>query len=288
MSTTGSSTGTPSTGLPSTGLPSTGGAHRRLPVWGWIVVVVVYLGVVQGAGALLTSGTDFEYGKFPDSETVLRALVAPVGISMLFTVAVVSLLGWWRPVWRDDRPVQRWVRIVPTLLIAAVIVGTNYSELVDHGLGYTALFLGGALMVGFTEETMFRGLGVVTFRSNGFSESKVALWTCVIFGLAHGTNIFTEGTSAILQVLVTALAGYFFYLTRRVSGGLLLAIVAHGLWDFGLFTGTLGTDKLYAATVVFILVDIGLAITLLVRRHRIELPASDPALPSPAGSTGDG
>ena len=247
---------------------------RRLPVWAFVAIVLVYLVIVQGALPLATSGMDFEYGKFPDTETVLRALLIPVGVSMVFAVLVATVLGWWAPIWKDDRPVQRWVRIVPMLLIAAVIVGTSYAKLADRGLTYTVCFLVGALMVGFTEELMFRGIGIVTFRSNGYSEAKVALWTCVIFGLAHGTNVFTEGPSAFVQVLVTAVAGYFFYLTRRVSGLILVGMVVHGLWDFGLFTGTLGKD-LYPLTAIFILMDIVLAVTLLVRRRKIELPVAD-------------
>jgi len=248
---------------------------RSLSVAAWIVIVVIYLAIVQGVSALSTSGMHAEYGKFPDTETVFRALIIPVGTSMVFVLVVATILGWWRPIWKDRRPVQRWVWIVPILLIGAALVGTNYSKLADRGAGYTILFLCAALMVGITEETMFRGIGIVTFRTNGFSEGKVALWTCLIFGLAHGTNIFVEGPSALLQVVITAIAGYFFYLTRRVSGGILLAIVAHGLWDFGLFTGKLGHD-LYPLTIVFILVDIVLAVTLLIRRHHIE-PTTAPA-----------
>jgi len=254
--------------------PQASNRERKLSIGALIVLIIVYLVIVQGALTLATSGMDIEYGKFPDTETVVRALVIPVGASMVFALLVATVLGWWAPIWKDDRPVRRWVRIVPIVMVAAVIVGTNYSNLGDRGLTYTALFLIGALMVGFTEELMFRGIGVVAFRSNGFAEAKVALWTCVIFGLAHGTNLFTEGPKAFMQVVVTALAGYFLYLTRRVGAGILVAMIVHGLWDFGLFTGNLGND-LYALTAIFVLVDIVLGVTLLVCRRKIELPVAE-------------
>lgn len=256
---------------PPDGLPI---GARRFPVWGYVVIIVVYLAIVQSLPYLTTRGMDIEYGKYPDSETVLRALVLPIGITAVLAAIIVTVLGWWGPVWRDHRPVRRWVRVVPILLIAAVLVGTNYAKLADRGLGYSLLFLFGALLVGFTEETMFRGIGVWVFRSNGFGEAKVALWTCLIFGLAHGTNIFTEGAGAILQVLVTAIAGYFFYLTRRTTGFIVVAMVIHALWDFGLFTTNL-SDPMYTGAVVFILMDIVLAIVLLVRRKHIELPVAE-------------
>ena len=116
---------------------------------------------------------------------------------------------------------------------------------------------------------MYRGIGVVTFRSLGFTEGKVALWVAVIFGLSHATNIISEGPKSIVQVLVTMVAGYFFYLIRRVAGTLILGMLLHGLWDFGLLT-TAATGKAYAGTFLFILADLALAIIVLVRRHHIE------------------
>ncbi len=117
---------------------------------------------------------------------------------------------------------------------------------------------------------MFRGLGVVTFRVNGFTEGKVAWWTCVLFGLAHATNLVSAGPRALVQVLVTAVAGYFFYLTRRASGGLAVPAVLHGLWDFGLVSGLVVAGQTYAGTLVFVLADVALAIVVLARRHHIE------------------
>ncbi len=99
----------------------------------------------------------------------------------------------------------------------------------------------------------------------------MALWTCLAFGAAHATNLITEGSSAFLQVVVTMVAGYFFYLTRRVSGGLVVPAVLHGLWDFGLFTGTMEEDNLYIGGALFMVADLVLAIVLLARRKHIEL-----------------
>src|SRR6476620_8273162 len=106
---------------------------------------------------------------------------------------------------------------------------------------------------------MFRGIGVTAFRQAGFSEGKVALWTCVLFGLAHSTNVFSEGFGALPQVLITAVAGYFFYIIRRVSGLLIVAMILHGLWDFGLTTNTLSTTP-GLGVAASILADIVLAL----------------------------
>jgi len=139
---------------------------------------------------------------------------------------------------------------------------------VAYGLSFTVLLLVGCLFIGVSEELMFRGIGVTTFRQAGFSEGKVALWTCVLFGLAHATNIFTEGISALTQVLITAAAGYFFYIIRRVSGMLIVSMVMHGLWDFGLFTNTLTTPP-GIGVVAFILADVVLAIVAVATIRKV-------------------
>jgi hypothetical protein len=58
--------------------------------------VVVYLAIVQGLGWVLTRGLDADYA-------------APTTVEELWRGITVPVLGWWRPVLVDDRPVRRWV-----------------------------------------------------------------------------------------------------------------------------------------------------------------------------------
>jgi uncharacterized protein len=246
---------------------------RKVPVWAFIVLAIVYLGILSALPRLLTPDLYVRYARFTSVEALWRALLVPYGISMLFVVAAVTVLGWWRPVLRDHRPVRRWVRGVPIIMSVAVLGGSNYPELADKGAGFTLLLLLGALLVGCGEEAMYRGLGVTTFRVNGYSEGKVALWSSVLFGLSHGVNVFTsQGKVAFAQALAAIAAGYFLYLIRRVGGGLWLPVMLHGLWDFDLFTALLSEDgAVYAGTgLLFALADVLIVVILLVRRFRIE------------------
>ncbi len=245
-------------------------AVRNLPVWGYLVVVVVYLAILQGLGLLLTTGTDTEYASAASTEGLWRGITVPVAVSLVVTVAVVSALRWWRPALRDDRPVQHWTIAIVVLMVIGIVLGTNYGGLAERGLGLTLLLLLSTLMVGFTEELMFRGLGITVFRANGFSEGRVALWTCVIFGLAHATNLFGEGPKALVQVLVTAAAGYFFYLIRRRTGGLLVPALVHGLWDFSLISASVVPGEGYVGTAAPVLVIAVVAVLVLVRRKHVE------------------
>lgn len=168
----------------------------------------------------------------------------------------------------DDRRLPRWVWVFPAVMLVAIFAGISYGNLADKGLTYTLLLLVGCLFIGVSEELMFRGIGVIAFRQAGFTEGMVALWTCVLFGLAHSANLFTEGISALTQVLATAVAGYFFYLIRRVVGLLIVSMVLHGLWDFGLITNSLSNPPAVGA-ISFILADVVLAVVAIVTIRKV-------------------
>lgn len=252
---------------------------RSLPIWAYLVLVVVYLAAVQLIPQL-TAPTGDAYASFPTTDAVVRGLWVTVGVGTLIGLVAVAVLGWWRPVFVDDRRLPRWVWVFPGLMLVAIAAGINYGNLGNKGLTYTLLLLVGCLFIGVSEELMFRGIGVTAFRQAGFTEGRVALWTCVLFGLAHSTNLFTEGISALTQVLVTAVAGYFFYVIRRVSGLLIVSMVLHGLWDFGLITNSLSTPPGFGV-VLFVLADVVLAIVALVTIRKV-FPRRA-ATPSPAG-----
>jgi hypothetical protein len=106
--------------------------------------------------------------------------------------------------------------------------------------------------------------------------TQVAVWSSVIFGLVRLVNAIGTGAGAIGQAVAVSFAGYFFYLARRVSGGLLVPILAHALFDFSLLSGSI-TRHQYAAGGVAILAYLAAGGLLLARRHRIEIPAASRA-----------
>jgi hypothetical protein len=249
---------------------------RRLSYLGFAVVVVVYLAIIQGGGVLIQHLTDSD-PSFVTTRDVLLNMWVPLGTALVFTYGVVAWLGWWRPVLRDDRPVQRWVRVVPAILLVSIVIAIDYADVFDKSLGYIVALLIATQMVGWGEEGMFRGIGVTTLRLHGLTEAKVALWSSIIFGAVHLTNAIGRGAGAIPQAIAVSFAGYFFYLTRRASGGNTLNSVLHGLFDFALLTGTaiLVDQPGYGGSYAAILAYVVIAVVLLARRHQIEpAPAS--------------
>ncbi|MFC9787924.1 CPBP family intramembrane glutamic endopeptidase [Rhodococcus sp. NPDC127528] len=244
---------------------------RSLSYLAFAVIVVAYLAVIKISGTLIGGWADED-----DTLTtrgVVFTMLIPLGLSVIFTYGVIAALGWWRPVMKDDRPVNRWVWVVPGILLAAILLGINYSALSEKGWLFVVCLLVATQFVGWGEEGMFRGIGVTVLRRHGLSEGRVALWSSLVFGVVHLSNAFTGGgASAIPQAIIVSLAGYFFYLTRRVSGSNALNSVMHGLFDFSLLTGAviLVDQQAYVGTFAPLLAYPILAIILLVKRRDIE------------------
>ena len=90
------------------------------------------------------------------------------------------------------------------------------------------------VLVGFSEETMFRGVlfsALLTRLRPGLAISV----TTLLFGLAHLLNAAAVGSwrIAAAQAVAAAMSGLVFIAMRVRTGSLLPAIVYHAAWDFG-------------------------------------------------------
>lgn len=238
---------------------------RRLSVLG-------FLGIVAGDILVLIVATFFTLDLtlsppgYTETSDVARELVVRMAFPLAYVCVVITALGWWRPVLVDHLPVRRWVWIVPAAIVLTVLAAANYPGLAAKPASFVLLLLLGSLMIGLTEELLFRGVGVTAFRVNGHGEGAVALWTTVIFSLAHAASLL----GGPLQVLSTLGAGYLYYLVRRVTGTLLAAALVHGLWDFGVFSAGVVEDEVYGAVPLFLVAEVVLLVVLLAFRRRIE------------------
>lgn len=122
----------------------------------------------------------------------------------------------------------------PSLYLLAFIAGISFL-----GWPPAAMIVMVAIntaFVGFSEETMFRG---VIFRA---LEETMAIWpaiilTSVLFGGVHILNVFITGEllASVAQAVAAALSGLVFIAIVIRTGSIWPAIVYHALWDCLLF-----------------------------------------------------
>jgi membrane protease YdiL (CAAX protease family) len=253
------------------GAPTAPAEGRRLAGWQFAVILVVYLAIIQGIGLAIGVDTSGSTSQFPTTQAIVRNALVPIGASVLFGAAVVTWLGWWKQVLHYRVPVQRWVRLVPVSMLVVALLGINYWHLADQQASLVVSLLVLGVFVGVGEELMFRGVGVQFFRRAGFSEGRTALYSSLVFGLVHVSNAIHAGPSAVLQALIVATSGYFFYLCLRVGGTILLPMLVHGLWDTSLISGLTGPEPAVSVGMFLqILLQITLIVVLVVRRHKVE------------------
>lgn len=236
-----------------------------------IVFAIGYTLLITGVSAL--SGVP--YDELADSaENVWRGPVTSLAVG---SVVLVAFVAWarWDIMWRDPArlPMTRlsWVLLGTfSVTIVVRVVGTSWGD-IDGALLAGILTLG--VLVGLSEELLFRGVFLRCMRSSVSSEAMAAIWTTVAFGLFHLPNVFIgAGPAGLLQVVLAGLSGVALYYFRRSFGLIVVAMVAHGLFDASLFAAgdysSDGAANLAAALNVLIYLLGAAAGIQLFRRNR--------------------
>jgi membrane protease YdiL (CAAX protease family) len=98
------------------------------------------------------------------------------------------------------------------------------------------------------------------------------LWTAIVFGLFHLPNLIVGvGATQFFQVLLAAASGATLYVFRRYRGLILIAMIAHGIWDMSAFLAvTNGREWLTIAGVALALVSLILGILVLISIWRTD------------------
>ena len=158
-------------------------------------------------------------------------LYALANLALAVIVAfLLTRMGWWRAVGfrRPDRRSDLWYFAVP--LVPAAI---NLIPGIDVGsLGFLLSMLAIALLVGFVEEGVFRGLMLHVIEPRG--PWKAAVITAVLFGLTHSLNVLTGKSVAddTAQVCYAMAIGFAFAAIVLRTGILWPLVLAHALIDF--------------------------------------------------------
>jgi membrane protease YdiL (CAAX protease family) len=214
---------------------------RNIGVVGLVLVAPVYILIVTGLMRFVPPLFGWEavsFDKFGSTlDTLYQNVSIPLAIMAALVVGLVLFLGWGPRVFKDEVPTKRWLIAIP-IVLSLVMIGTiDWSNLTSKGGTYIAVLAVTTLLVGVSEETTYRGLLVVGIRRLGQSEKAVWFWSTLAFALMHlGNVLIGSGVSVVPQTLLAFLSGTLFYLSRRATGSLAVAIVVHGIYDFAVFS----------------------------------------------------
>jgi membrane protease YdiL (CAAX protease family) len=212
----------------------------RVPPRPLIGIMIWAAYAIYAVVSVLPSGIDFdELADTPSN--VIKGIVIPVGLGAAALLAGVYFMGWWRPVFHEERRSPRWTLLIAAFLGLAVVVALVRT---DWGGTEASLILWlavGTLCIAVAEETLCRGILVTALRG-GVGEVGVWFWSSLLFGLLHAANIVLghEVGPTLAEVGTSFLYGSVMYGVRRSTGTLLEPIVIHWLWDFARYVGDKG------------------------------------------------
>ena len=206
------------------------GMTRELEPWAIsLIVLIVWMIIILG-------GVILQAGRTSLQDLVSKHIVYSFVAAPIFLLAVVAYTEWWRQVGLQPDGSINNLKVLAMPALALVVI---WAVAFSRGLpGGTTLTLIGAntLLVGFSEELMFRGILFYGSKmSFGFMGAVVV--TSVLFGLMHDMNSLITGNKkqAIFQAFFTTVFGFWIVALRAYLNTIIPLVVIHWLWDFGLF-----------------------------------------------------
>lgn len=202
-------------------------AIRALAVYaGWVAVTVV-------GGVLVTRGD-----KSSLSDLVIHNVGLQFVAACLFLLAAMRLVRWPPLGFMPPQPAGWWKLLWLPALLTAAFVALAVKNGLPSAPAIAFVFINTA-MVGFSEETMFRGILFQGFRKAMPIWAAIALST-ILFGAVHVLNGFVTGdfVAATVQAIAAGMSGLMYMALVIRTGSIWPSIVMHALWDFSLFLGS--------------------------------------------------
>ncbi len=222
-----------------------------------IVASVVYIAIMAVGMFVLNSVVGESYG----SANMPRTLIYFEVVMTLW--AVFMYMKYFRGM-SFNRLIKCPIKTFPTamflvffillIVIAAYqFASANYE---DKDIGLLLIIIFTTLLVGVSEELIFRGIVLPALMENR-SRFVAVLVSSLAFSSLHAVNIL-GGLSLkemITQLVMTAFAGLFFALIAIELGNILPIMIYHWFWDGILMTGSYLETSVDGALIVFFLIE---------------------------------
>ncbi|QQA41286.1 CPBP family intramembrane glutamic endopeptidase [Pelagovum pacificum] len=207
---------------------------------GWTLATLAGWMAITFLGAWL-----FHPGEESLDELVTSGISWQLVAACIFLVAMIRWQGWHDLGFRSPAPGTLRLLWLPLLMVGLLLLLAAAAGLPP--ISAILFILVNTLVVGFSEETMFRG---VLFRTlwGRMSVWPAILVTSVLFGAVHVLNGFITGSfgNAMAQAVLAGCSGILFVAILLRTGSIWVAIVYHALWDTATFlvvAGALTSDE---------------------------------------------
>ncbi|MFX3636325.1 MAG: lysostaphin resistance A-like protein [Candidatus Pristimantibacillus sp.] len=149
--------------------------------------------------------------------------------------------------------IRQWLDYTPLLLILVVLlIGNNGFQSAPISF-FAYMLLSQIFLVGFVEETLFRGIMLRTLISKG--KAVAIIGSSILFGITHALQALSGQSleDTILQIGYAFILGFVLAILVVRNGSIILTVLFHGLHNFLNFTGNTPSTNLYTYLVIAIL-----------------------------------
>lgn len=217
---------------------------QKRPILTVVIIEVLLLLAVFAAGAYATI-KELSY-------------TAPVLISFIPIALVMIAYFTWKKKWNalgfrklSSIPANGWVYYSPLLLILIVI---SFKGMRDISASEVLFFLFFTLLVGFVEESIYRGLILKTLLPKGMKTAVIT--SSILFAVTHVLNVLSgqDAFQTILQIVYALLIGAVLALLMVKNKNILPLILFHFLHNFIQFVGNDNSDAFIGYDLFLLLV----------------------------------
>lgn len=151
----------------------------------------------------------------------------------LIVIALLTRLGWWKTV--GFKPLRRWGDLLYFLIPLVPMVLNFIPGVQIESIAYVTGVLVVTLMVGFAEETIFRGLMLQALKP--FGHWRAVIITALLFGLTHALNALTGKSplESVLQIGYAVAIGFAYAALTLKKDVIWPLVLTHFLTDFVYF-----------------------------------------------------
>ena len=149
--------------------------------------------------------------------------------------------------------IRQWIEYIPLLLIFIVLLIANNGFQSAPFSFFAYMLLSQIFLVGFVEETLFRGIMLRILMPRG--KTLAIVGSSVLFGITHALQALSGQSleDTILQIVYAFILGFVLAILVVRNGSIILTILFHGLHNFLNFTGNTPSTNLYTYLVLAIL-----------------------------------
>jgi hypothetical protein len=217
-----------------------GGFWRFLPVM--FVYFLIYV-PVGGVVARIADRSFSEDALLSSVGTVFVQLTAGLIVGSIVLIAFTTFMGWNAEIFgRQSIYRSGWMWLAPVIILVPIVLRVLGIDWGGIGLEVSAMMMATGLLIGFSEELLYRGVAVKMLRTGGHREFSVAAISSLLFGLSHTINLISGAqlTTVLATVPYTIAFGVLMYLSMRAVGFIVAAMILHGLTDPTTFLATGG------------------------------------------------